>query len=86
MQYPKTVPFIDVAKCINCEECITVCPTNAICKQYSYSCSKCIKYCLSLEVPCNPDHYIFCYEQCDTCGLCVTACSVDAINWFEIPK
>ena len=79
------VPIIDVAKCIKCDKCIEVCPTDAICKSGDYSCSKCIKYCLSIEVPCNPDHNVFCYEKCDSCGLCVSACSENAINWFKIP-
>jgi len=86
VQAKNKIPVIDVAKCIDCEKCITVCPTNAICKNSSFSCSKCIKYCLTMKVPCNPDHYVFCYEQCDACGLCVSACRVDAIRWFEIKK
>ena len=78
------LPVIDIAKCINCENCILICPANAISKNSGYSCSKCIKYCLSFDVPCNPDHYIFCYEKCDSCGLCISACSAEAIGWHQI--
>lgn len=86
MQKTEKVPVIDILKCINCDKCITACPKNIIYKKMEYSCSKCLKYCLSIQVPCNPKHYIFCYEQCDGCGLCVSVCPVDAINWFKIPE
>jgi Pyruvate/2-oxoacid:ferredoxin oxidoreductase delta subunit len=83
---PEKVPIINESKCINCDKCITACPKNAICKKANYNCSKCIKYCLSIKVPCNPEHYIFCYEQCDACGLCIPACPVDAIIWYKVPE
>jgi Pyruvate/2-oxoacid:ferredoxin oxidoreductase delta subunit len=79
------VPIIDESKCSNCDTCFSVCPRNAIIKNVDYTCSKCIKYCITMEVPCNPEHKIFCYENCDTCGLCVTSCPENAISWFEIP-
>ena len=80
------IPVIDSDKCIRCEKCIIACPKNAIINSSNAACSKCIKYCLSMSVPCNPDHYIFCYEQCDSCGLCITACANDAIYWYNSMK
>ena len=84
MKKLEKVPVIDVAKCIDFEKCITTCPTNAIYKKIDSSCAKCIKYCISMKVPCNPDHYVFCYEHCDACGLCIPACPAEAINWYKI--
>ena len=80
------VPIIKTELCLNCDKCVAACPTNAIYKKVDVSCAKCIKYCIAMKVPCNPEHYIFCYEQCDACGKCVSVCPVDAVYWFKIPK
>lgn len=84
MQNKDKVPVIDTEKCTNCDKCISVCPNNAIYKNINYSCSKCIKYCLSLEVPCNQDQYSICYDKCNACGLCVLTCNINSINWHII--
>jgi formate hydrogenlyase subunit 6/NADH:ubiquinone oxidoreductase subunit I len=81
----KQIPVIDYSKCIYCDMCFDICPLNAILKVANPSCDKCIKYCFSMEVPCNREHYVFCYEQCDSCGLCISACNKEAINW-EAPE
>lgn len=79
-------PIIEKQLCTNCDKCIAACPTNAIYKENDASCAKCIKYCISMKVPCNPDHYVFCYEHCNACGLCIPACPVDAIEWYKVSK
>ena len=78
------VPVIETGLCINCDKCIAACPVSAIFKTTDASCAKCIKYCISMKVPCNPDHYVFCYEHCNACGLCIPACPANAINWYKI--
>lgn len=80
------VPVIDFTKCIKCKECISVCQENAILESSGTNCSRCIKYCLSLDVPCNPDQYIFVYERCNHCGLCIEKCTQSAIYLFNPVK
>ena len=55
MNKPENSPVIIANLCINCDECISICPTHAIYKKTVASCAKCIKYCISMKVPCNPD-------------------------------
>jgi ferredoxin len=74
------LPYIDILKCTRCEKCILICPTHAIIKTSNPTCDKCIKYCISMQVPCNRENYIFCYDLCDSCGLCISACKHDAIS------
>jgi len=76
------IPIIDFSGCIRCELCIQVCPEQAIYKSRSSVCEKCIKYCISMEVPCNPFIYVFDYKTCNSCGKCVSQCPVKAISWF----
>ncbi len=80
------VPVIDFTKCKRCKKCIDVCPNNAISMSFNNCCAKCIKYCLTMEVPCHPKEIIFKYEKCDSCGLCVKTCPEDAIYWHETSK
>ena len=86
MNKNEAVPIVNTEKCIKCEKCVAACPKKAILKTIDSSCAKCIKYCISMKVPCNPDHYVFCYEHCDACGLCISACPVEAIHWFKITE
>lgn len=79
------LPVIDFLKCKKCNKCIEACPNNAIIEPLNTSCSKCIKYCILMEVPCSPKNLIFDYELCDTCGLCIKACPDKAIYWY-LPK
>lgn len=80
----KQLPAIDIHKCVKCGKCVDACPHGAIMKEPGYACARCIKYCISLSVPCNAEQYVFCYELCEACGLCVSVCEAGAINWCEI--
>jgi len=79
----KNIPVIDSSKCIRCDKCLIACPTGAIKNATNNACARCIKYCISMQVPCNPSHYVFSYEKCDACGLCFTACTEHALYWFN---
>ncbi len=74
------LPVIDSAKCVWCDACYEICPHSAIEKVPNPVCDKCIKYCISMPVPCNREIYIFQYERCDSCGHCISACRFDAIH------
>ena len=78
------LPVIDISKCRKCDRCLNICPHKAIVKISSPACAKCIKYCISMKVPCSPENYVFCYEKCDLCGLCVSVCKNDAIYWYKL--
>jgi Pyruvate/2-oxoacid:ferredoxin oxidoreductase delta subunit len=78
------LPVIDNSKCTKCDDCYIICPLGAIVKSSNTACAKCIKYCISMKVPCDPLNYVFCYEKCDSCGLCVSACKSEAIYWHKI--
>jgi Pyruvate/2-oxoacid:ferredoxin oxidoreductase delta subunit len=78
------LPVIEVSKCTNCDMCYIVCPKNAIRKVTSNACAKCIKYCISMEVPCNPESYVYDYKNCDSCGLCLMECPSKAIYWHKV--
>ena len=80
----KQIPVIDSEKCIQCEKCIVICSNGAILNLFSFACSKCIKYCFSMEVTCTPNRFVFCYEQCDSCGFCIDECEQRAIYWYHI--
>ena len=85
MEIIKTqLPVIDISKCTNCDQCYNICPTDAIVKASGSACARCIKYCISMEVPCNPESYVFCYELCNVCGLCISACYNNAIYWHRL--
>ncbi|HNW69436.1 MAG TPA: 4Fe-4S binding protein [Bacteroidales bacterium] len=80
------VPVIDVASCKKCKKCVEICTKNAISETNNYSCSKCMKYCISMDVPCVPDTYFFDYEKCDGCGICIEKCPSNAISWYKVDK
>jgi Pyruvate/2-oxoacid:ferredoxin oxidoreductase delta subunit len=80
------LPVIDYSKCTKCDECYINCPLRAIVKETSSACAKCVKYCISMKVPCNPENYVFCYEKCNMCGLCVSDCIYEAIYWHNMIK
>jgi Na+-translocating ferredoxin:NAD+ oxidoreductase subunit B len=75
------LPVIDPGKCIACGKCAAACTRNAILEPMNTSCAKCVKYCISMEVPCNPEILIFDYSRCDACGACVSACPREALYW-----
>jgi ferredoxin len=78
-------PAVDLKKCRKCNVCIDVCPEKAILTSSNNCCAKCIKYCITMEVPCSPEYIVFDYDLCDRCGLCISSCPYGAISWF-IPK
>jgi ferredoxin len=80
-QLPMRLPVVDPSKCDGCDQCIKVCPHAAIYQPGEVTCSKCIKYCLTMEVPCRHDHVAFSYGACDSCGICVAACTRGALIW-----
>ena len=81
----KKYPAIDFTKCIKCEKCIEVCPSRAIFMSPNYCCAKCVKYCLSMKVPCHPKEIIVSNERCTGCGICIDTCPEKAIYW-SIPE
>lgn len=74
-------PTIDAAKCVDCKACIDGCPNHAIEEAFDYCCAKCVKYCLVMEVPCQPLRVAIRDERCDGCGVCVSVCSYGAIGF-----
>ena len=77
-------PVIDHSKCILCGLCYDACPQGAIKKMPNPVCDKCIKYCISMDVPCNNMNYVICKDLCDSCGLCVSVCNYHAISWERL--
>jgi|SRR5690625_93414 len=55
---------VDVDKCSQCEECVTICPVNAI----------------SLREKVAETVIEFDYRKCMYCGLCVDTCPNDALS------
>ena len=82
----RKIPVIDLSKCICCDKCKDACPTGVIQKETRDACNKCIKYCMTLQVPCNPANYVFKYGKCDACGLCITVCVEHAVYWVNSKK
>jgi NAD-dependent dihydropyrimidine dehydrogenase PreA subunit len=71
---------IDPEKCTACMACIEVCHAGAIDEPLKYGCSRCVKYCLEIEVPCTPAALCIREDLCDGCGRCVVACKAGAIG------
>ena len=65
---------IDPVLCTGCKACPAMCPAKALNAAEGYCCAKCVKYCLSMDVPCKPCTSIVCEDLCDGCGLCIPAC------------
>ena len=76
------LPAVDYKKCRRCNKCIEACPVKAILESSNNCCAKCIKYCMTMEVPCNPEYIVFDYQLCDRCGQCISSCPHDAIYWY----
>lgn len=66
--------------CNGCHACIAVCPHGAIDECMRTGCSKCLQYCLSMNVPCTPKPVRVREELCDGCGRCLAVCPVGAIG------
>jgi Pyruvate/2-oxoacid:ferredoxin oxidoreductase delta subunit len=71
---------LDTAKCSSCGVCVSTCPHHAIEEPMNFCCAKCVKYCLTYEVPCEPARIAICAERCDGCGLCIPSCPDEAIH------
>jgi Pyruvate/2-oxoacid:ferredoxin oxidoreductase delta subunit len=73
---------IDFSTCSLCGVCVSVCPHSVIYRKTRSACDKCIKYCITMDVPCEAAKYAFDYRRCDSCGTCIEACSENSISWF----
>jgi ferredoxin len=71
---------LDAAKCSSCGMCVSSCPQDAIEEPMNFCCAKCVKYCSTMEVPCEPPRIAICAERCDGCGQCIPSCPSDAIH------
>ncbi len=78
----RKIPVIEPARCNRCNKCVKACPQKAILEHLNTSCEKCIKYCMTMDVPCSPENIVFEYDLCDGCGVCIDACPQNAIYWF----
>jgi Pyruvate/2-oxoacid:ferredoxin oxidoreductase delta subunit len=74
-------PTIDPRACAGCRKCVAACPKGAILESLHLLCSKCVKYCMTLEVDCQREPPRVDLDRCDGCGLCLAACPDDAIHW-----
>ncbi|NLH50565.1 MAG: 4Fe-4S binding protein [Myxococcales bacterium] len=79
----KPRPVIDAGRCDNCGICVEGCPSRAIQETFNTTCAKCVKYCLTYQVPCTPRALIVRPELCTGCGRCVEICPRGAIAWEE---
>jgi Pyruvate/2-oxoacid:ferredoxin oxidoreductase delta subunit len=79
-------PIIDVDRCTDCRECISVCSRNAIFEPLNICCAKCMKYCMTLEVECKREKPAIGIDRCDGCGLCIPACPAGAITWSAVEQ
>jgi ferredoxin len=76
-------PVIDEDACTGCRQCVDACPTGALVAAESYTCEKCVKYCLGMDVPCRPANLVVRPRRCDGCGQCVAICPAQAIQIRE---
>jgi Pyruvate/2-oxoacid:ferredoxin oxidoreductase delta subunit len=76
---------LDAAKCTSCGLCVSSCPHHAVEEPMNFCCAKCVKYCSTLEVPCEPARIAICAERCDGCGLCIPCCPNEAIYLVLAP-
>lgn len=82
-EHPTSVACIDASRCTRCLKCLAVCSAGAISDCKNDSCSKCVKYCLSMPVPCKPGSLVVSAEHCTGCGECIAVCEYGAIGWAE---
>ena len=78
------VAVLDTAKCTSCGMCVSSCPFHAIEEPMNFCCAKCVKYCSTMEVPCEPARIAICAERCDGCGLCIPCCPNQAIQLAQL--
>ncbi len=80
----RKVPVADQSKCRKCNACVDACYLHAVSVITNTCCAKCIKYCISIPVPCHPEYVVFDYDICDSCGKCVERCPHCAIYLTDI--
>lgn len=73
------IPKVYHEKCTSCSDCINACEKHAISFTTNFYCSRCIRYCMTLDVPCKKEHIIIDPELCNSCGECVTFCKNNAL-------
>lgn len=76
-------PVLNASLCTLCNKCVEICPHKAITDANLNSCAKCVKYCMTSNVPCKLGHLIFCHDLCDSCGKCVEVCFEGAIDMLS---
>ncbi len=79
--------------CVQCGECIAVCPTQALYrdkqgivrlrKQLCVGCLSCVGFCPYLAMFYHPD--LLEPFKCVACGQCVKECPADALALVEMP-
>jgi len=77
--------IINKHNCTKCGKCYEICKDGAVERVKNQFCSKCIRYCISLDVPCNTFYYLIVQEKCTSCGKCIESCPVGAIE-SVVPK
>lgn len=75
----KNVPIVINERCISCGDCVKFCPQNAIVLKSNFYCARCIRYCMTMDVPCKTTHITIIPEICDGCGKCLVVCKNGAI-------
>lgn len=73
-------PVIDQSRCNSCGICIRNCLAGALLEPSNASCAKCVKYCISIDVPCEPTKVMVLHDRCNGCGTCLTICPQEAIE------
>lgn len=71
---------INHGKCIQCMECVSSCPEQAIRLAPNPACAKCVRYCITIDTPCDPEILVIDHYLCTRCGICIAVCPRDAIS------
>ena len=74
------LPDINQALCNGCGICVARCPTAALLEPLNTSCSRCVKYCSAMDVPCCPTRLVLLGDLCNGCGVCAAVCPRHAIS------
>jgi ferredoxin len=80
MHKNRNVVEIQHQHCITCSKCVELCPQNALSLNSDQYCSRCIRYCMSMDVPCHLYHIEVDVYKCNDCGICIEHCPERAIK------